>query len=108
MGTSSDLVSDIVYFDNIYFSGVQPTMKTEDFNKVSFAAYPNPTQNKWNITASQSITSVQLFDVSGKQIKTVQPNGLNAVIDASGLSNGLYFANVQTENGSRTIKLVKN
>lgn len=108
LGTSSDLVSDIVYFDNIYFSGVQPTMKTEDFQKVSFAAYPNPTQNKWNITSSQSITSVALFDVSGKQIKTAQPNDMNAVIDASGLSNGLYFAKVQTQNGSKTIKLVKN
>lgn len=108
LGTSSDLASDYVYFDNIYFSGVEPTMKTDSFDKVAFSAYPNPTQNKWNITASQNITSVQLFDVSGKQIKTVQPNQSTAVIDASDLSNGLYFANVQTAGGSKTVKLVKN
>lgn len=108
LGTSSDLVSDIVYFDNIYFSGVEPTMATADFNKVAFSAYPNPTQNKWNISASENITSVELFDVTGKQIKAAQPNNWNAVVDASELSKGIYFAKVATENGSKTIKLVKN
>jgi hypothetical protein len=108
LGTSSDLVSDIVYFDNIYFSGVQPTMGTNNFHNVAFSAYPNPTQNKWNITASETITSVQLFDITGKQIKASQPNDLNAVIEASELSNGMYFAKVQTESGSKTVKLVKN
>lgn len=108
LGTSSDLVSDIVYFDNIYFSGVQPTLKTDSFDKVAFSAYPNPTQNKWNITASQNITSLELFDVTGKQIKTLQPNALNAVVDASELSKGIYFAKVATEGGSKTVKLVKN
>jgi len=108
LGTISDLVSDIVYFDNIYFSTVEPTMATQGFDKVAFSAYPNPTQNKWNITATQTITSVQLFDVTGKQIQTLQPNNINAVIDGSELSSGLYFANVQTEAGSKTVKLVKN
>jgi hypothetical protein len=108
LGTISDLVSDIVYFDNIYFSAVEPTMATTGFDKVSFSTYPNPTQNKWNITASQTIDSVQLFDVSGKQIKNLQPNDLTAVIDASDLSSGIYFAKVSTESGNKTVKLVKN
>jgi len=109
LGTTSNLVSNIVYFDNIYFSTVEPTtLATSTFDKVAFSAYPNPTHNNWNITASQTIQSVQLFDVSGKQIKTVRPNDLNAVIDASELSNGLYFAKVSTESGSKTVKLVKN
>ncbi|MFT3794885.1 T9SS type A sorting domain-containing protein [Flavobacterium sp.] len=108
LGTSSDLVSDIVYFDNIYFSGVEPTMGTTDFDKVAFSTYPNPTQNKWNITATQNITSVVLFDLTGKQIQTVQPNDLTAAIDASALSSGIYFAKVSTESGNKTVKLVKN
>lgn len=107
LGTSSDLVSDIVYFDNIYFSTVEPTMGIGDVNHVNFAAYPNPTKDKWNITASEIIASVQLFDMTGKQIKSLQPNELTAVIDAAELSSGVYFANVQTENGSKTVRLVK-
>jgi hypothetical protein len=108
LGTSSDLVSDIVYFDNIYFSTVQPTMGTGSFENVTFSAYPNPTQGQWNIKASEAITAVQLFDITGKQIKVIQPNDLTAVIDASELQSGMYFANIQTENGNKTVKLVKN
>jgi hypothetical protein len=108
LGTSSDLVSDIVYFDNIYFSVNQPLLSTPRVNQVAFNAYPNPSQNVWNITATQNITAIQLFDISGKQIKVLQPNDLTAVIDASQLSAGMYFANIQTENGSKTVKLVKN
>jgi hypothetical protein len=102
------LVSDIVYFDNIYFSVNQPLLSTPRVNQVAFNAYPNPSQNVWNITATQNITAIQLFDISGKQIKVLQPNDLTAVIDASQLSAGMYFANIQTENGSKTVKLVKN
>ena len=108
LGTSSDLVSDIVYFDNIYFSTVMPTMGTSDIAQVALKAYPNPTSSNWQITASQSITAVTVLDVTGKQVKALQPNDLTAVIDATDLSGGMYFAKVQTENGSKTIKLVKN
>lgn len=109
LGTTSDLVSDIVYFDNIYFSTVEPTiLNTRDVNAVTFNAYPNPTKDAWNIAASQAITSVQLFDITGKQVKAIQPNNTNVQIDASELASGMYFATVQTENGSKTVKLVKN
>ncbi|WP_290836843.1 T9SS type A sorting domain-containing protein [Flavobacterium sp.] len=108
LGTSSNLVSNIIYFDNIYFSVNEPLLQSEGFAKATFSAYPNPTRNEWNINATQNITSVTVFDISGKQIKALQPNDLNAVIDASELSNGIYFANVLTDGGSKTIKLVKN
>ncbi len=108
LGTSSDLVSDIVYFDNIYFSVNEPILSAQHFNQVSFGAYPNPTSNQWNITATDNIKSIELFDVTGKQMKVMQPNDLNAVIDASELSAGMYFATIQTETGSKTVKLVKN
>jgi hypothetical protein len=108
LGTTSDLVSDIVYFDNIYFSVNQPVLGTPRINQVLFNAYPNPSQNVWNVTSTQNITAVSLFDISGKQIKVMQPNNFTAVIDASELSSGMYFANIQTENGSKTVKLVKN
>lgn len=108
LGTTSDLVSKIVYFDNIYFSVNEPFLTTNKFDAVAFNVYPNPAQNEWNIVSQQNISTIELFDISGKQIRTVQPNNLNAVIDASQLSNGMYFAKVQTEAGSKTIKLIKN
>ena len=110
LGTTSDLVSDIVHFDNIYFSVNQGTiLNNNDFGSdVSFTAYPNPAQNEWNIKSVDSITSIQLFDMLGKQVATIQPNATDATIDASSLSQGIYLANITTENGSKTVKLVKN
>ncbi len=108
LGTTSNLVSQIVYFDNIYFSVNQPVLNTGKFEKAAFTAYPNPTNNVWNISSTQTITAVNLFDVTGKQIKTVKANDLTVAIDATDLSNGIYFANISTENGSKTVKLVKN
>ncbi len=108
LGTTSDLVSDIVYFDNIYFSVVEPTLGTQQFGKMAVAAYPNPSKDKWNINANQAIESILLFDVTGKQIQALQPDNAAAVIDATTLSAGVYFANVTTQTGSKTIKLVKN
>lgn len=109
LGTTSDLVSDIVYFDNIYFS-VNPgtILNNSTFNSNTFSAYPNPSQNEWNISSKQDINSIQLFDVTGKKVLEINPNSMNAKIDASVLSNGLYFANIYTNEGSKTIKLIKN
>jgi len=108
LGTSSNLVSNIVYFDNIYFSTVEPTMGTNDFHQVACSAYPNPTRGQWNISATETISSVQLFDVTGKQVRMIEPNELTATLDASGLSTGMYFAKIKTENGSKTVKLIRN
>ncbi|SCY28887.1 T9SS type A sorting domain-containing protein [Flavobacterium caeni] len=108
LGTTSDLVSDIVYFDNIYLSVVEPTLGTSQFNTVAVGAYPNPSKDKWNVAANETITSVSLFDISGKQIQVLQPNNKTAVIDAADLSTGIYFAKVSTQGGEKTVKLVKN
>ncbi|MFC4740815.1 T9SS type A sorting domain-containing protein [Flavobacterium ponti] len=109
LGTSSDLVSDIVYFDNIYFSVNQATvLKNNNFEATTFTAYPNPAQDQWNINATQNINSILLFDVTGKQILSLKPNNSSATINASDLSSGIYFANISTENGTKVIKLIKN
>lgn len=109
LGTSSDLVSKIVHFDNIYFS-VNPgtILNSNNFAVAEFSSYPNPTQNVWNIRANQNITAIKLYDVLGKQVQAFQPNSETAVIDAAELSKGLYFATIISDNGSKTIKLVKN
>lgn len=108
LGTTSDLVSDIVYFDNIYFSTNQGTvLANQNFESTNVVAYPNPTQNSWNVKSNNAVTSIQVFDVLGKNVISLTPNSNDVSIDANGLNTGLYFAKVVTENGSKTIKLIK-
>lgn len=94
------------YFDNVSFG---TALGLTDLEMNDFTVYPNPTNLIWNVnTNNQMISSVQVFDVLGKQVITLKPNTNEAVIDASTLKNGIYFARLTTANGIQTIKLVKN
>jgi len=85
------------------------TLSVNDFELTPVKAFPNPTDNVWNIkTNNLTFNSIQVFDVLGKQVLSLNPETNNAVIDATNLSNGLYFAKVNTDKGSSTLKLIKN
>lgn len=109
LGTTSDLVSDIVYFDNIYFSVNQATsLSVEEFEITNLKVYPNPGQNEWNIKSNNIITSVELIDVLGKSVLSMSPNSTIGKIDALTLSKGVYFARININGVINTIKLIKN
>jgi hypothetical protein len=109
LGTSSDLVSEVVYFDNIYFSVNQPvTLSEETFTAASFNVFPNPTMDVWNVrSADADITSIQVYDITGKQVMTLTPNNLSTSIDTAALNSGVYLARISTASASKTVKLVK-
>lgn len=82
-----------------------PSLDTPDYSNKIFSVYPNPTNNVWNFTSTNDvITSIQVIDVLGKIVVT----STSTSVDASGLNSGIYFARVSSENGSQTLKLVKN
>jgi hypothetical protein len=56
---------------------------------------------------NEAINSIQVYDILGKVVLTMNPNANEAQIDASGLNTGLYFAKVNSAVGSKTIKLIK-
>ncbi len=104
-----DPVEDFtIYVDDITAVPAM-ALSSADFNFAQFTASPNPTSNKWNIkTNGQTIESVQMFDILGKQVMTLEPRSNEVSIDASVLPKGLYFAKMTTEVGSNSIKLIKN
>lgn len=108
IGTLSDLDTGIVYFDNLYFS-VNPgtSLSVEDFDIANTSVFPNPTTNNWTIKGIQNIESIQVYDILGKQVISLTPNSDEVILDASHLNIGLFFAKINTSNGSETIKLIK-
>ncbi len=96
-----------LYFDNLYFHK-GTVLSTDDFAKSEFKVYPNPTNNEWNIkTNGQNISSVQVFDILGKNVMTVTPNSSAVKLDATTLPAGLYFARLTSESGTKSVKLIK-
>ena len=95
------------FVDNIFFSTTN-SLGTSEFEISEFSAYPNPTQNVWNIkTNNQNIDSIELLDIQGRQVLSLTPNANEAVIAASNLPAGLYFAKINAPLGSKSIKLIK-
>jgi len=102
------ITSDLgnVYYDNLYLHN--NNLSVDEFSQVNISVYPNPTLNVWNVkTSAQTINSIQVFDILGKQVLTLNPNTQDAVIDASTLNSGLYFAKVNSDAGTQTLKLVR-
>ncbi len=99
----------IVYIDNLYFSDVPPTaLSVNEAELLGFKIYPNPSQDNWTIKSNSLVTSVQLFDILGKQVLSLNPNVSLVNIDGSDLSKGLYFARINSNGNVNTIKLIKN
>jgi len=67
--------------------------------------YPNPTTGVFNVTSSSNITSIEVFDVLGRQVSL--PIDLeNGTVNGTKLENGNYIVTVETENGIFTKEIV--
>ena len=72
--------------------------------------FPNPSNNKFNITSPQIVISFVVYNSEGSKMelnKNVSQNDLT--INCSTWSNGMYFINIETIDGKiETIKLIKS
>tara|TARA_R110000868_G_scaffold325194_2_gene586000 strand:+ start:869 stop:2350 length:1482 start_codon:yes stop_codon:yes gene_type:complete len=103
---------NVSYFDNISWEGLitgaAPSLGTTNFEAIEFKAYPNPTRDSWTIkTKNVNMSSIKVFDVLGKNVLSLAPNTSDTIIDGSSLKAGLYFAQIKTETGISSIKLIK-
>lgn len=70
--------------------------------------FPNPVGDKLFVSmdASIEIKSISLFSIDGK--KLFSENSIPNFIDTTGLSKGIYFLKVQTDNVFFTKKIIKH
>jgi hypothetical protein len=105
--TGGNGLSNAIYVDNLYF-WKEPSLGTNDFEILNFKAFPNPSQTSWTIkTENIIISSIKVFDVLGKNVASLFPNTTETVIDGSSLKAGLYFAQIKTVSGVKSIHLIK-
>ncbi|PRP65783.1 T9SS type A sorting domain-containing protein [Nonlabens agnitus] len=96
-----------IYLDNVYLYK-QATASTENVDLSKIRVYPNPSSDVWNIVGNDvTIQSVDLYSTLGNKVSSQTVNGNSLSINNSALSNGIYFAKLNTSAGSTTIKLIK-
>ncbi len=77
-------------------------------NKLQVSVYPNPANENLFVAldSKTKIAQITISDLNGKTI--INTNILNQNnIDISGLKVGMYMLTVSTENGSETVKFIK-
>lgn len=79
---------------------------SETTKKDAIKVYPNPFSEVVNITKPELVKMIQVSDLSGKLIKTI--NQPESVIRLNDLSAGMYLLQLDMKDGSKqTIKVIK-
>ncbi len=77
----------------------------------TISMFPNPTSGDLNINFSRNLgtTTINVVNVNGQRVLNVSMEGFgNNSIATSKLATGMYFANISTDEGTATIKFIKN
>lgn len=75
-------------------------------NEAAFSVYPNPVSDRLYISAPSPIRQIRLLNSNGALVKNFSPMGNNS-LDVSGLSKGIYIAEVVTTEGIVRKKFVR-
>lgn len=78
-----------------------------DQSLVNFNYYPNPVTDVLNLSASQNIDSVEIFNVSGQLVYREEIQMTEKSIDLSYLQNGLYVLYLTADKVTSNYKLIK-
>lgn len=104
-----------IYFDtnpvvitNTFNTEFVTTLGTTDFGSNNMLIYPNPANSTIQISlqnTSETLSSVSITDILGKNIRTVKvASGYQTSIDIADLSQGVYFVEITTANNLKQVK----
>ena len=86
------------------------TLSSNVFETLEVALYPNPAQQTLYLELGNTpltIDKVIVFDIQGKQLMSLTPNGSNTAIDVSSLSSGNYFLMMTSGKDTMTKRFIK-
>ena len=95
----------VYYLDNVYMY-VAGTASVKD-NLFNVSLYPNPANNRLNISAANTIKNAEIYNVLGKKVMNVTINKTSESIDISNLASGVYMIKYNIENSIGTAKFIK-
>lgn len=83
------------------------TLGSSSFDMNALSVYPNPVINTLSIKYNEEITSVSVYDLSGRLVKQVMPNQTEAQVDMSELAAAMYIVKVNAGGNQTEIKVIK-
>ncbi|MFY9243254.1 MAG: T9SS type A sorting domain-containing protein [Polaribacter sp.] len=106
LGSTSDLNTKLVYFDNIYIYN-SATASADNNKLLGFSMYPNPANNTLTISAKETIQNADVYNVLGKKVRSFSVNKSRETLDVSNLSTGIYLVKYTVDGVVGTAKFIK-
>jgi hypothetical protein len=83
------------------------TLGINEENAEKFSVYPNPASDYIIVSTTVSVPyTVTIFDSLGKQVLVQTERNMQANIDVSNISSGIFFLEIRTENSKTVQKIV--
>jgi len=80
----------------------------DTYNEFTYSMYPNPVLNVLNIDNTADVSQIDVFDATGRMVRTVEVSSSKVTIDVADLETGVYIVNVHNEKGAASSKFIKN
>ncbi len=96
-------------FQNRFAIQIDATQKTQNLNAAKCVVYPNPAANNESIEimANQSIHKVELFDINGKLVASVNGQKQQHLqLPTQDLNAGMFIAKIHFQNQISTQKII--
>ena len=84
-----------------------PTVSLNE-EELNFSVYPNPFTSNVDVRSNENMESIQVVDITGKVVTTMNTEGNFASIDLSNLTNGAYMIVITSNNSVSTKRIIKN
>ena len=78
----------------------------EATGNVVFSVYPNPSKGQFILQSSVFPATLVVFDVTGKQVIRKDITEMETSVNASELTNGVYYISLITETGTANAKML--
>ena len=89
----------------IQYNGL-PVTEIKQEKATGVEIYPNPVTNQLNISSSEIISKIYIYNITGLLLKIYNPASNQTVINFSGLSNGIYLVKISSVDGSVVMKKI--
>jgi len=106
-----ELNPEVVSFAWTLFGETSLSVADHSILSQSVSVSPNPTDGDLNINFTQDIgaLTINIVNVNGQKVLTTSMQGVGSnTIATNELANGVYFAHIISNEGSTTVKFIKN
>lgn len=99
--TAPDFAQDMAFFVNGTVLGINES------ELATLVATPNPVRDVLNLSSTNDISSVEVYNMLGQQVLVKTINAAQSQLDMSQLNSGTYMVKVVSDSQQKTLKVVK-